>query len=405
MIINTVKRYYNLRPSRDNSGKHTIHLRARVNGELVELGTTGVKIDLEKNWCNVTKTLKNPDINKDIEGLIERFEASKNFINEVVRYYNREGICLTGQMLKNEFQKALKNKYKFQSKEMITLDTLFEDFLRNQEQIMPINYQKLAHNTFRDYRYKFEKIRQFSIETNIPLSVGMINRTFVSNLKRWLIANFNNTDSSANKYIMRIKVVLNYAVEVGLIDKNPIFEVKTPKHYDTDLRHLNYEQILQLYKHEFHSERIQKVVDMYLFSCVTGICYADQVKLKTSNIDFQKRLIVDYRQKTKTRYTAPLTEIAFSIIQKYGSIEAMPKISNQKANEYLKLALYEIGVPEAFEFTFHSGRKSFVNYCLNREVNPVPAYDLIKMLGHTSIEELKSYGVRSDENVIVSFFK
>ena len=402
IIMNIVERYYKLRQARDNSGKSTIYLRAYVNGQLVELGSTNVKIDKKRNWCKKTNTVKNPDSNKDIEALSERLEASKAVINDITKFYNKENILLTAASLKQEFNQAVKNNLKFQTKDTLSILDLFEVFTKDQQ--TKKEKDKLALNTFRDYSYKIEKLKLYTEQTNSIITIARIDRSFVYNFKKWLIQHHNNTESSANKYIMRIKVVLDFAVNAGLIMQNPISDVKTPQNYEENHLHLTKSQIIKLHLYKFHSQKIQKSVDMYVFSCSTGICYADQVKLKSENVNMIEKYIIDFRQKTKTRYTAPIGYIAERIILKYGSVEQMPKISNQKANDYIKLALHEIGIKNAFDYTFHSGRKSFVNYCLNRKRNPINPFDLIKMVGHSSVDELNAYGKRSDKNVIQSFF-
>lgn len=57
IVANNVAKYYRFRKQRGKkqSDKECIYLRAYCNGELVELGTTGVKINKkywnEKNHC------------------------------------------------------------------------------------------------------------------------------------------------------------------------------------------------------------------------------------------------------------------------------------------------------------------------------------------------------------------
>jgi len=406
IIMNIVERYYNPRPSRDKSGKHVIYLRAYVNGSIAELGTTRVKIDLAKNWCKKSNSIKDSGNNKDVQLLSERLEASKQVINDIVTFYNKENVLLTSDLLKEEFQKARENKYKFQTADTLNIIDLFNAFVHNQSNMKDSDKSKLSYNTLRDYTYKLNKLNDFCEEKKIKnLTVARIDKKFVFEFKGWLINSHNNTESSANKYIMRIKTVLNFGVDAGMIRKNLISEISTPQSYERNILCLSRSQAIKLHFYKFKVKHIQRAVDMYVFSCFTGICHADQIKLKNENYDKAKRMIIDTRQKTKTKYTAPVCVIAERIINKYGSIEEMPKISNQKCNDYIKIALYEIGVKNAFDYTFHSGRKTFVNYCLNRSRNSVNPLDLIKIVGHSNISELKNYGERSDSNVINSYFK
>ncbi len=326
-------------------------------------------------------------------------------INDITRYYNNQNVLLTADILKNEFLKAKNNKLKFETSDTLNITDLFVEFIKDQDAKKETDKTKLSYNTIRDYKYKIAKLKQYSNEIKQTITISIIDKSFVFRFKSWLIKYHNNTESSANKYIMRISRVIDFGVDAGIITKNNISDIPTPQSYQINLRHLTRSKVIRLYMHKFMTKHIQRAVDMYLFSCATGICHADQLRLTPYNVDLSKKCIIDIRQKTKTRYVAPIGYIAERLLEKYGGIENFPKISNQKCNDYIKIALYEIGISDAFEYTFHSGRKAFIDYCLNRSRNSIDPFDLIKMVGHKSVSELDAYGKRSDRNVIKKFIR
>lgn len=393
--MNVVERYYRIRLSRSKKreGFGCVYIRAYCNGELIELGTTKTRFD-PSLWCKKSNTIKNPNGDIDIDSQIMRLNQCKKLVNTIVDFYDKENKLLTAAKLKEEYEKAVNNKMKFETRHTVTAVDLYDRFISSNE--------NLAHNTMRDYKYKRDKLKLYGEQKS--LFIADIDRTFVANYKDWLKKYHNNTESSANKHIMRLRKVVENAVERGIVNYNPLSGIKTPQPYDTDLRCITIEQAWYLFNFQYSVKKFERAIDMYLFSVGTGICHADQVKLTSKNIDWQNRCITDKRQKTKTEYCAPITPLAEAILNKYGSVETIPKISNQKANDYIKLAMFEAGIQDAFEYKFHSGRKSFVNYCLNRD-NPVEPYDLIKMIGHTSIDELRAYGEKSKINVINRFFE
>ena len=335
----------------------------------------------------------------------EKLETIKIMLNEIVEYYNREGMYLDGRTLKYEYDRALKNGVNFTSKYNCSVLRLYQEFIEEEELKPEKDKSKLAYNTLRDYKYKLLRLQRYVEETKVSITINCLDRAWIKQYKNWLMKLPDSSVSSINKHISRLKVVLRKAVEDGEIVESPIENVKTPKYYESNLTHLTVEQVEHIYCFDDYSSlKFRKVIDMYVFSCVTGISYTDILNLRDSSVDYGARCIRGIRQKTKTKYIAPLTNLAIEIITKYRGVENIPRVSNQKCNIYLKEALEEAGIPEFQKYTFHSGRKSFVTYCLNRPKNPVPPHDLIKMVGHSKVDELRQYGTIEESLVIQRFF-
>jgi len=134
-----------------------------------------------------------------------------------------------------------------------------------------------------------------------------------------------------------------------------------------------------------------------LFSCYTGLAYADVKKLKQSEIRVGidgKRWLFIQRQKSSTPAPVPLLPVALAILEKYkenprciNSQRALPILSNQKMNEYLKEISELCGI--AKELTYHTARHTFATtVTLN---NNVPIESVSKMMGHKSLKQTQHY--------------
>lgn len=124
---------------------------------------------------------------------------------------------------------------------------------------------------------------------------------------------------------------------------------------------------VKLKEHKFET-RYKKAVNVYIFSCCTGICCADMMNLNATHLEDDADLglvITNKRQKVSSIYSTPHTRFAKEIYDEFGSLEAIPKITNQKVNDYIKIALPKIAYPDADIITFHTGRETFINHCLN----------------------------------------
>ena len=380
-MLNTFERYYKLRPSRDNSGKVIIYLRAYINQEMVELGSMKIKIDPKRNWCKKSNTVKNPDNDLDIENLIERLEAKKLILNEMVKYYNKHNKKIDGKILKIKFDEAIKNNYQFIGTHNVSVIELWDFFLKD-------NAEKLRSNTLRDYRNKKERMDGFLKLKKHSSSIFAWDRDFVYQYKDWMKTTYSMSESGVNKHIMRFKIILDHAVEIGKITENPIALIKTPQDRNTNLIFLDLDTIKKLRQYPFKG-KYKKTVDMYLFSCFTGICHADMVIMKDFGVEVDKDgglFIKSERDKNGSEFRTPILFYAKNIYDEFGGVNKIPLISNQKCNEYIKVALEKVGYGEPEKISFHSARKTFCNFCLNDL--GIRAETVIKYTGHKDTKTL-----------------
>ena len=87
------------------------------------------------------------------------------------------------------------------------------------------------------------------------------------------------------------------------------------------------------------------------------------------------------------------------IIEKYGNVERIPKISNQKCNQYIKNAFEILDFVDFEKVKFHSARKSFAHNGMNGELQ-ITEEDIIKMLGQKNVRELASYGLKESVQIL-----
>ncbi|MET3129577.1 integrase [Arcicella rosea] len=146
---------------------------------------------------------------------------------------------------------------------------------------------------------------------------------------------------------------------------------------------------------------------MYIFSCCTGIRYADMIALKDDCIEKDSEfglVITNKRQKVSSIYSTPLWGFALEIYQEFGnSLEKIPILSNPKVNDYIKIALEKINYHNAQQITFHTGRKTFVNHCLNDRL--IEPHIVMEFTGHQDIREVKRYGKVKMKTALRKFYQ
>src|SRR5699024_1489386 len=155
---------------------------------------------------------------------------------------------------------------------------------------------------------------------------------------------------------------------------------------------------------------LERVRYVLLFLCFSGIRYSDVYKLKKSDIKNNKFEVTT--EKTADSLVIELNSTSKAILEKYKDTpfkngKALPVISNQKMNVYLKelgeiagldepiTDIYFIGnkrhditKPKYEYMTTHIGRRSFICLCISKGV---PIQVIMKWTGHSDYDAMKPY--------------
>ena len=144
--------------------------------------------------------------------------------------------------------------------------------------------------------------------------------------------------------------------------------------------------------------------DFFVFSCFTGLAYADVKKMKKSEIERNEAgyWIKTKRQKTGGRANIPLLAVPMQIIAKYVNLEMLhdddpilPILSNQKMNAYIKEIADLCGISKIL--SYHVARHTFATTVTL--TNGVPIESVSKMLGHKNIQSTQHYARIVDKKV------
>ena len=258
---------------------------------------------------------------------------------------------------------------------------------------------------------KYERIKDIVIGYNNKyyksndFIVSKINGAYIYNLESFMKfescynGKIGIKNNSVVKYFKNLKTIFNYGIKMDLIDKNP-FNKYDGKIKTTEAVFLTNEELLQIEKKVFPFERLEKVKDIFLFSCYTGYAPVDACKLTKDNIikDSDNVLwLKTNRQKTGTKANVPLLPAVINIIHKYEDKEAglIPKISNQKMNAYLKEIADIVGLNK--NLTWYVARHTFATTVTLG--NGIKIENVSAMLGHTTIRQTQHYAKVLDSNV------
>lgn len=207
--------------------------------------------------------------------------------------------------------------------------------------------------------------------------------------------------SKATKYNhhKRMKVYLGIALKLELIDKNPYDGLKFERGKFDSRKYLTDAELKRIVDCEISSPHINKIRDLFLFQCYTGLAYADLAKFDFANdviVRDNRYIVADKRKKTNENYYIVLLPPAMDILRRYEY--RLPILSNQKYNESLKVLAHYAKIDK--EITTHVGRHTFAVWALN---NGVRIEVVSKMLGHSNIKTTQIYAKLLNKEVEQGF--
>ena len=119
---------------------------------------------------------------------------------------------------------------------------------------------------------------------------------------------------------------------------------------------LTIEDLNKLMKHEFESKRLEKVRDVFVFACVTGMRFGELSLITRSNVTDSYIILKEEKDETKEAREIPLTSLSRYILLKYDY--NLPLIANQKQNTYIKEVFAELEYTEKVQKVTTKGKEN-----------------------------------------------
>jgi site-specific recombinase XerD len=246
-----------------------------------------------------------------------------------------------------------------------------ESLMKRKPSLATLEHHRILINKIKT----FGKFRNFSDVTYENVS------DFDSFLRRTV-----SSQPTLYKWHCAFKSYIVDAVNRGLCTSNPYLLFKVQKGKSRTPTYLTEGEIKKIKEYEPEMERLQKVKDLFIFQCFTGMAYADMQSFSRADVSETEgmKVIRSSRTKTDESFVALLLPEAERVAEKYGY--SLPKLSNQKYNDYLKLL--GTGAKITKSLTSHVARHTFATYLINKNV---PIESVSRALGHASIRQTQHY--------------
>lgn len=268
---------------------------------------------------------------------------------------------------------------------------------------------------------KFAALKNHLLVFDTKLSFYTLNDSKLQDYVNYLSKKeFRNTTISKN--LAFVRWFLRWASMKGYYNgtSHETFKPRL-KGVDSNSREIIYltqEEIKKLQNYHFkpNEDALERVRDVFLFCCFTGLRYSDVAKL--TRFDVKKGFINVVTKKTVDGLIIELNKHSQAILDKYKDVafpkhKVLPVISNEKMNEHLKRlgqvaeldeptrivyfkgnVRHEEVYPKWSLLTTHCGRRTFVVTALQVGI---PVEVIMRWTGHSNYDAMKPYAKIVDD--------
>ena len=386
-----------------------VPIRMRVNfaSKRIEF-TTGYRIDAAK-WDTDKQRVRNGCTNKLKQSASEINASLLGYYTEVQEIFKKfevEEIMPTPEQIKEAFNALHKpiEEVKQRKSTPNAFYKAFDEFVRDCGR----------QNDWTDSTYeKFAAVKNHLMNFRTELTFDFFDEKGLNDYVTYLRDVKEMRNSTIGKQLSFLKWFLRWAFKKGL-HQNNAYDSYKPKLKSTQKKiiFLTWEELNKLREFEIPAAKqaLDRVRDVFLFQCFTGLRYSDVFNLRRSDIKGDHIEVTTV--KTSDSLIIELNKHSKAILDKYKDVafednKVLPVITNQKMNDYLKELAELAGIDEPIRQTYykgneridevtpkyallgtHAGRRTFI---CNALALGIPPQVVMKWTGHSDYKAMKPY--------------
>lgn len=333
--------------------------------------STGVKVTTTQ-WSDASKMVVK---RKDADELNEIIQAYRARANEIISKMVKEGCCDLNVVISQ-----------MNGEDEGTSFIEYCERRRNERKVC--EHTKKRYDVFIKFLKTWGKIKSFQ-DCNVSKVRAMDEYLHRQDKAQCTIYDYH-------KYL---KLFINDAMIDGLIEQNPYkflpFHIGKGEKQYVDC--VTEEQFAAIKKLKLSTPHILHARDLFLFQCYTGLAYSDLASFNYDSCEEigGKMFYHAKRTKTDTDFVFQLLNPALEILQKYDF--KLPKMSNQRYNDYLKAIGQMVGVDRLHT---HMGRATAATLFLSKGM---PINIVARVLGHTTLRQTTRYARTLNKDVQSAF--
>lgn len=415
-------KYYNQFLLDKEKGKPTAKIRYRIKweGNIVAF-SLGYRVEIDKwsrdtqrckaNTTHGTKKVSASLINKKIQ----KYESA---CEKIFQKCEIEEIIPEEDAFRELFNAEIGNAPKKELKIEKSLFEVYDEFTKEESK---------KNQWTKSTEGKMQSIKNHLTNFNSDLTFDYFSEEGLLNYQLYLQNDLKFKNSTILKNFSFLKWFLKWATKKNY-NKNDAFVTFRPKLKTTQKKiiFLTPPELKKLKEFNIPKKKkyLDRVRDVFLFQCFTGLRYSDVANLKKS--DLKNGFIEITTVKTSDSLIIELNNHSKALLRKYAKVETLnnqvfPVITNQKMNEYLKELAELAEIDEPVRQTYyrgnqridevtpkyallgtHAGRRTFICNALSLGIAPQV---VMKWTGHSDYKAMKPYIDIADETKISAMEK
>ncbi|NEV94191.1 site-specific integrase [Psychroflexus sp. YR1-1] len=407
---------YKIRERKDGSA--SIYLHFNYGKKKVVRYKMKISISNIKNWNKSNQRIKVNNDDREAVNKNKDLDEFKQYAEELIYQYEQNEIELDSERIK--FDLSLFGKVSKRKKDK-DKSTSFLKFYKWYVKyylihVKPGMSQSYSKESMKPIKTTIAKIEQYESIYG-PLEFDDIDLLFHEQFINMLLDDGYSPNYIGN-HIKNIKTIMNNAFE-RKYHKSLDYKTRsfTQPKGESDHIYLTHEEIEKIKNVDLSKQRnsdfLNRVRNLFLISCYSGLRVSDLLNLTADNIKTRKNDSGDEEEyfelkmiKTQSRIVIPIGSKISNVLSKYDN-RIPPKVSSQKINKKIKdiAELAEVndivkikskkGREEVIErkpkhdlITIHTGRRSF---CTNAYLDNVPVLAIMQATGHKSEKTFLKY--------------
>lgn len=309
------------------------------------------------------------------------------------------------QIMKEEFtSQALRKKFDEEFKKSNNHQDIFFDAfdLFVQEKMKRKEWSDSTNTRYANIK---NHLIDFEIVKKYKLTFSKINERFHTEFTDYCMNHKGHINNTYARNLGLVKTFMFWALENNYTYSDEFKKFKKKKKVITKQIALTKDILQDIMTKEPKSIKLEKVRDVFIFSCVTGMRFGELKFISKNNVNNNEFTLKEEKESLKQSRIIPLNEIALFILRKYDY--QLPLLSNQKYNEYIKDVFEDAGYTHFVEknvtrgkevlreqmrfcdrISTHSARRTFITMMIREGKSP----KLIgKITGQTDIKTINQY--------------
>ena len=294
--------------------------------------STGEKI-IPKNWDFENRFVYTAGKNKSkfSESIKMQLNRYSDLFLETESLYKRINEPFTSQILKKTFDENFKKTIKGKNIFFDAYDQFVEEKKAGKE---------WSEATIKRYQNIKNILEKFETTKKYKLTFSNINDIFHRAFTTYCMDDLKHINNTYARNLGLFKTFMFWAKKKKFTYNDAFVEFKKVERVITNQIALTIDDLNKLMSHEFKSEKLEKVRDVFVFACVTGMRFGELSLITRTNVTDNYIILKEDKDETKEAREIPLTSISRYILLKYDY--RLPLIANQKQNEYIKEVFQEL---------------------------------------------------------------